>query len=251
MYKIYKHTLLVGEHKDWSYIGQTSLDNPNTRWQNGYGYKRCIPFYGAIKKYGWENFSHEIIEDNIATLEEANKREAYWIQYYHTWLDDPECRGYNSTLGGNNFLSSEVKSKISKSLQGHSVTDEMRKIFSENLKAGKGCYKYWQGKKRSAETVEKCRQASTGKIKTAEQRAKVTDSLLKYYSDNKNNKVRADGTKLCTPVRCVETGEVFFSTNEASRQKSPKHTTTGASAIRDAAKGRCKTAYGYHWEYLE
>ncbi len=162
MYKIYQHTLLVGPHKGWSYIGQTSLDNPNIRWQNGYGYKLCTVFWRAIKKYGWNNFKHEIIEDNIKTLKEANKRETYWIQYYHTWLDDPQCKGYNATLGGNNLVSEDVKVKISKSLVGHPVTDEMKKLYSENLKSGKGCYKYWQGKKRSAETIEKCRQALLG-----------------------------------------------------------------------------------------
>ena len=251
MYKIYKHTLLVGPHKGWSYIGQTSLENPNIRWQNGYGYKNCTIFWRAIKKYGWENFSHEIIEDNIETLEEANKRETYWIQYYHTWLDDPQCKGYNATLGGNNSLSEEVKTKISKTLYGHPVTDKMRKIFSDNLKAGKGCYKYWQGKKRDSETVEKLRQAKLGTVETEEQRAKVTAGLLKYYSDSKNNRIRKDGSMLCTPVLCIETGEIFFSVNEAARQKSPKHTANGAGHIKEAAKGKRKTAFGYHWEYIK
>ena len=182
MYKIYKHTLLVGEHAGWSYIGQTSLDNPNIRWQNGYGYKKCTVFWRAIKKYGWENFSHEIIEDNIKTLEDANERETYWIKYYHTWIDDSQCKGYNSTLGGNNLMSEDVKEKISKSLMGHSVTDEMKKLYSDNLKAGIGCYKYWQGKKRSRETTEK---------------------ILKTL------KVRK--------VRCIETGEIYQSALYATR----------------------------------
>lgn len=47
-----------------------------------------------------KNFSHEIIEDNILTLGEANKREQYWISFYHTWINDPQCRGYNLTIGG-------------------------------------------------------------------------------------------------------------------------------------------------------
>lgn len=182
MYKIYKHTLLVGEHAGWSYVGQTFQNKPNIRWQNGYGYKKCTVFWRAIKKYGWDNFRHEIIEDNIKTLKEANERETYWIKYYHTWIDDPQCKGYNSTLGGNNLLSEDVKEKISKSLMGHSVTDEMKKLYSDNLKAGKGCYKYWQGKKRSRETTEK---------------------ILKTL------KVRK--------VRCIETGEIYQSALYATR----------------------------------
>ena len=41
-------------------------------------------FYNEIKKYGWENFDHQIIEDNIYSIEKANEREIYWINYYHT-----------------------------------------------------------------------------------------------------------------------------------------------------------------------
>ena len=70
MYKIYKHTLTLDcPHKGWSYIGQTDNAEPNTRWQNGLGYKHCTVFWRAIQKYGWDNFSHEIIEDGLETLE--------------------------------------------------------------------------------------------------------------------------------------------------------------------------------------
>ena len=55
-WKIYKHTLLIGPHKGWSYIGQTCKKGVNERWRNGNGYIRNAFFYNAIKKYGWENF---------------------------------------------------------------------------------------------------------------------------------------------------------------------------------------------------
>jgi len=63
---IYKHTLKEGyEHSGWSYIGLTQ-QTINKRWKSGIGYKKQR-FYDAIKKYGWENFSHEIIENNIVS----------------------------------------------------------------------------------------------------------------------------------------------------------------------------------------
>ena len=97
---IYKHTLLIGEHAGWSYIGQTSRVKPNQRWRNGNGYKNSYLFYNAIQKSGWDNFSHEIIEDNIQNLEKANERERYWINFYHSWKYDKQCAGYNLTPGG-------------------------------------------------------------------------------------------------------------------------------------------------------
>lgn len=98
---IYKHTLIEDcEHYGWSYIGQTCTPT-KIRWKSGYGYtKNNQVFRSAIDKYGWDKFTHEIIEEGIQTLEEANEREKYWIAYYHTFIRDPECRGYNMTPGG-------------------------------------------------------------------------------------------------------------------------------------------------------
>jgi group I intron endonuclease len=98
-YLIYKHTNKINGK---SYIGLTQFNYANIRWQNGKGYaKHTQPcFRDAIKKYGWENFTHEILEDNIKTRAEANQREQYWIAYYHTYVKDPFCNGYNLTKGG-------------------------------------------------------------------------------------------------------------------------------------------------------
>lgn len=98
---IYKHTLIEDcEHYGWSYIGQTCTPT-KVRWKSGYGYtKNCQVFRNAIDKHSWDNFTHEIIEEGIQSVEEANEREKYWIAHYHTFIRDPECRGYNMTPGG-------------------------------------------------------------------------------------------------------------------------------------------------------
>ena len=93
-WKIYKHTLLVSEHAGWSYIGLTCQKNCNIRWHGGSGYKYCTAFWAAIQKHGWDNFSHEIIEDNIEEKIIGEKEREY-IQKYNSYYD-----GYNSTLGG-------------------------------------------------------------------------------------------------------------------------------------------------------
>ena len=102
MYVIYKHTLIADcPHKGWSYIGLTK-QKVQKRWNygNGYSADHHKVFAAAIKKYGWNNFEHIILEDNIDTLEAANEREKYWIAYYHTWVKDTNCMGYNITQGG-------------------------------------------------------------------------------------------------------------------------------------------------------
>lgn len=89
------------------YIGQTKL-KLEERWKNGEGYKGCSLFYKAIQKYGWDNFEHIILEDNISSQEAANQKEAYYIKLYHTHVDDPECNGYNLILYNDRKEVSEI-----------------------------------------------------------------------------------------------------------------------------------------------
>ena len=105
IWKIYKHTCIENGK---SYIGQTCMKNVEQRWRHGNGYKSnstASLFWNAICAHGgvetWNTaWTHEIIEDNITSLAEANAREIYWIKYYHTWKYDEQCQGYNLTPGG-------------------------------------------------------------------------------------------------------------------------------------------------------
>ena len=90
---IYKITNLINQH---SYIGKTEALNPEDRWKEhlheatkGRSWHRAI--YRAIRKYGKENFSFEVIEETS----NPEEREKYYIQYYDTYNN-----GYNETMGG-------------------------------------------------------------------------------------------------------------------------------------------------------
>lgn len=77
------------------YIGITS-QNIEKRWQNGYGYKTNKHFWRAIQKYGWDNFEHKILKQNL-TKEKAEELEIYYIQKYNSTNVD---FGYNKAPGG-------------------------------------------------------------------------------------------------------------------------------------------------------
>jgi len=89
------------------YIGQTIRDE-STRWRehckdafnpNNERYNSILS--KVIRKYGSNNFSVTILEDNI-NPNDLNTKEMYYIKYYNTfYLDNPEY-GYNMTIGGNN-----------------------------------------------------------------------------------------------------------------------------------------------------
>lgn len=101
-YVIYKHTSPSGK----SYIGQTK-DLVKRNSYHKCPLSGCVKFRAAILKYGWDNFTHEILEEGL-TLEQSNDREEYWINYYNSINN-----GYNLRGGGlNRQHSPETKEKF-------------------------------------------------------------------------------------------------------------------------------------------
>jgi hypothetical protein len=79
------------------YIGITKHeDNPNIRWESGWGYEYNRHFANSIHKYGWNNFTHEIFAKGLDE-ETAKATEKLLIEYFQTQNPD---NGYNRTSGG-------------------------------------------------------------------------------------------------------------------------------------------------------
>lgn len=83
------------------YIGQT-IKSPEERqkehWQHYNGEHindQNKILYKAMRKYGIENFTFEVIQDNITTYEQLDKAEIYWIDFYDSYYN-----GYNASKGG-------------------------------------------------------------------------------------------------------------------------------------------------------
>ena len=61
-YTVYVHINKINHKK---YIGITK-QKPEDRWgKNGENYKESPHFYAAIQKYGWDNFEHIILKENL------------------------------------------------------------------------------------------------------------------------------------------------------------------------------------------
>ena len=97
MYIVYKRTNNINGKM---YIGQTE-QTLEERWANGKGYRGSAKFYAAIQKYGAENFSHEVLKENL-TQEEAD----YWEEYYIEKFDTIK-NGYNLKAAGTHCIYSE------------------------------------------------------------------------------------------------------------------------------------------------
>ena len=120
---------------------------------------------------------------------------------------------YNSNYGSRN-------SKIGDKSRGHRLTDEAKKRISEKNK----------GKPSPTKGVPH----------TEETKQKLSKIL----------KAKAVGKK----VRCVETGRIFNSIRDAEifmNPNEPLKTIKERTNIGMVCNGRSKTAYGYHWEFVE
>lgn len=231
MYKIYMHTAPNGK----KYIGQT-CQNLERRWRNGNGYCRNPHFYRAIKKYGWESITHEVLCE-CETLEEANKVEAELIAKHKT---NDIRHGYNISGGadGKGRVAESTKALLAKKHKGlhageknpnygRKHTEEERRKISVYLKeyyAEHGSQR--KGTKASDESRKKMSEAKKKSAAVMEHMAKM-------------NKAKAKR------VLCVETGVVYESAHEAARV-----TGFAQGNISSTCRGEYKQAYGFRWEYV-
>ena len=169
-YTVYKHTAPNGK----VYIGITSMD-PKKRWNNGHGYQNNKYFSQAIRKYGWDQITHEILFTNL-TREVAEQKERMLIIAYKS-----NCRefGYNLTDGG------EVGKRHSQ--------ESIEKMRQAKLGKYKGKDNPHYGKKNSEETKQRISAALTGmfagernpnygKKLSEEQKAKISSARKgKHY----------------------------------------------------------------------
>ena len=158
---VYKHTNTINNKV---YIGIT-CQIPRYRWGGcGQGYKNSPHFYSAILKYGWDNFTHEILYQNLSE-KEAKKIEEELIEQYKA--RNP-LYGYNSNKGGDCHIPNE------RTRQQQSISALNRPIVSEETK--QKLSKVNKGRPKGAETKHKM--SASAKIR--EQNKTSFKKLLLY-----------------------------------------------------------------------
>ena len=219
MYTVYQHRNKINGKV---YIGIT-MQTPEQRWRHGEGYKSSPHFYAAIQKYGWDNFEHNTLFQNL-TKEEACKKEQELIAKYNSMNRE---YGYNSTSGGDIFvMNEETKQKISQSLMGN---------------------KNGLGHPCSEEKKKKISEAQKGRRLTEEHKQKLSEAAKKRHtpcSEQAKENIRKASHK--KPVYCEELNKVFESVQECSRQLG-----IPATNISKLCNGRGKTLKGYHLKYYD
>lgn len=161
-YCIYKYTNKVNEN---IYIGQTCKTLEDRAGKNGYGYKKCTLFWRAIQKYGWDNFSSEILLSNL-TQEEANAKEIEFISYYNSANKN---YGYNLTLGGDGVIPNEETCE--------KISDSLKKFYQNPLHKKFGENNSMYGKHLSEDARRKISEAHKGKPFTEEHKKNLREAI--------------------------------------------------------------------------
>lgn len=113
--------LITNKINNKKYIGQTikTLDERIVDYYREYQYRTDCerPIIRAMRKYGFDNFIFEIVEDNIKTQEELDSKEIYYIELYQTQVS--HGIGYNLKFGGfGGKHAEETKIKIGEAQKG-------------------------------------------------------------------------------------------------------------------------------------
>ena len=214
-YYVYIHINMVNNKK---YVGitKTSLEK---RWgSNGKQYLakhkdgsyKQPSFARAIKKYGWDNFYHDIFASNLSK-EKACKLETMLIQTLRTF---DSKYGYNIQLGGQLgntgvVFSEESRKKMSMAKKGRTLTDEHKQHISV------ACIGHKPGVF-TEETIEGLRKANLGKIIPEETRRKISKGLTGITRSEETRQKMSDNHANKHPIFCPQLDEYFDTISAAS-----------------------------------
>ena len=213
---------------------------------NNYEYKSYL--YSAMKKYGLEHFTFEVIE--ICNLSEINEREKFWISKLKTLVPN----GYNILSGGlalygeeNPFYgkkhTEETKTKISQKNCGRVASQEereMRRII--NLGERNPFY----GKTHKQETIKKI-VAHHKEIGTYERAAaRMREDNPRKYRKYKKVAMLEKGTD--NIVEVFENASVAGAKMKELGLTKAKHP---SNIITGVCNGYEKHACGYGWKYID
>ena len=134
VWKVYVHINKINGKR---YVGITSKAKPEHRWNSGRGYGENTHFRGAIQKYGWDNFIHIVLFDNLTELEAKTKE----CELIAEWDTCNPLYGYNMTIGGDGATgyhpSAETRAKLSMARRKENLSPETLARRSAGLRGRK------------------------------------------------------------------------------------------------------------------
>ena len=212
------------------YIGLTTSTLERRLAQHHYDSRHNVdrPLYRAMRKYGEDAFTAEII-DTASSLEELKEKERYWIQYYKSY--GIYGQGYNATTGGDVRTHPPV-SYLKIDLR----TGEILKEYSQ----AEQCNKEHNGATQSADKIIQVQYTDYIIIKK-EKVKNFTKEQIKDYAFSLRPKVICQLDKDNNLIRrWINSSEIL--------KEHPDYT---KSCIFACLWGKRKTHKKYQWKYYE
>lgn len=225
---IYKITNLITEQY---YIGKT-INTIELRFKqhisDARNHKDNSMLHNAMRKYGYDNFIIETIEEDIPN-DALDEREIFYINFLKS---KKEYGNYNLTNGGDGRVQSgkldEVKIRELHQMlldttnypRIQDIADYFNMDASQIAKINKGIY--WRND------------------------SLVYPLRITKQTRRDNGKMNGGKNPRASPVRCIELDLVFETITEANKYFNVKQ-----SHIGDCCRGDRNVALGYHWEYVK
>lgn len=202
------------------YIGQSVC--VETRWkQHIFDDRKNSLIHLAIKKYGEDNFSFNVIEE--CSLAELDEKEKYWINFYQSFLRE---KGYNIMLGGKHQEKFSTEEIIDLWEKGLSIAEIKEKL---NIA-------------RDSTISKRLKHLESYSIKESHSRG-----AYKAFSEGKIL-LNIHDTFNCPVYQYALTGEYIAEYKNISAAANNFTTRpNNTDNIRMVLRGIRKTAYGYQW----
>lgn len=237
-----KHCIYMHKNKinGKIYIGQTFQDNPNERWRNGHGYTKQLKFFSDIIKYGWLNFEHYILENNL-TQEEANEREEFWIKYFNSSED-----GYNTTLKSGR-VRAKNKTGVIVCLNTNKKYQTLKDASLDTGVDSSAISRCYGGERKSAGTIDGMPRFWI--LTTSDK--ELIDQIKENYNKAKKRKNRK--------IICIETARIFNSLEEVIKYCELPLSSSNKGRLKKILEEQNSASFGrdkeknikLHWQYYD
>lgn len=233
-----KHCIYMHKNKITGkvYIGQTFQDNPNDRWQNGHGYIKQSKFFADIIKYGWLNFEHIILEQDL-TEQTVNERENFWIKYFNSCEE-----GYNTIAESNKFREKKMDNSFIVCLNTNKTYRTLKEASADTGVDPSAISRCYGGQRKSAGMIN----GIPGFWFLTTSNSDLIDSIKKNY----NNAIKK--------IICIETSQIFNSIDEVIKYCNLPESSSNKARLKNILNNQTNASFGrdrqlnikLHWRYL-